>query len=193
MGVGWKPTLTAIQHKTSEIGILFAEIGTDRRHEHRDDLLENRERIYMVANKQRRLEAGASERDVRLASPFYEAAAVPRTRRVVAPLTESVPTRASLLFLTTRKFKSYVHSILRSALQAALRSDLVSRNVALLATLPKSSQGERTFLDAEQSTAFLTAAMDDEWFALWVLLLSTGARLSEALALQWGDLKGDSL
>jgi len=87
----------------------------------------------------------------------------------------------------------YVHSILRSALNGAMRSDLIYRNPAAYATLPKSVKTERAFLDPEQSARFLRAAEEDEWSTLWQLLLSTGMRPSEALALKWTDLKDDAL
>lgn len=52
---------------------------------------------------------------------------------------------------------------------------------------------ERAFLDHEQSARFLLAAAEDEWGAFWHLLLATGMRPSEALALKWTDLKDDAL
>ena len=98
---------------------------------------------------------------------------------------------------TTKKLSPrsvrYIHSILRSALDGAIRSDLLYRNPCALATLPKSVKVERTFLDAPQSAQFLAAASEDEWYPLWLLLLTTGARPSEALAIKWSDLANDSI
>jgi integrase len=87
----------------------------------------------------------------------------------------------------------YIHAILRSALDGAMRSDLIYRNPCALATLPKSVKVERAFLDAPQSARFLAAASEDEWYPFWVLLLPTGARPSEALAIKWSDLASDAL
>jgi integrase len=84
----------------------------------------------------------------------------------------------------------YVHAVLRSALNEAVNEDLIARNPCTRATPPRSVKGQRAFLDLEQSALFLEAARDDEWYVYWLLLLSTGMRPSEALALMWSDIKG---
>jgi integrase len=54
-------------------------------------------------------------------------------------------------------------------------------------------KGEVASMTEEEARAFLQAAEADRYYALWTLLLTTGARPSEALALQWRDLGGNRL
>jgi len=87
----------------------------------------------------------------------------------------------------------YTHAVLSSALQQAVKWDLLSRNPAKAVDLPRNDQREMKVLSPEQATAFLTAAKDDRWYALWHLLLVTGMRPGEALALRWSDLEGQKV
>ena len=48
-------------------------------------------------------------------------------------------------------------------------------------------------LDRDQAKRFLEAASDDRWYALWLLLLTSGLHPGEALALKWTDLDGSRL
>lgn len=48
-------------------------------------------------------------------------------------------------------------------------------------------------LTAEEAGRFLQAAQGTRWQALWTLLLTSGLRPGEALALKWGDIDGDRL
>jgi len=48
-------------------------------------------------------------------------------------------------------------------------------------------------LTAAQTATLLSAAESDPLHALWVLLLFTGVRIGEALALQWSDIDGERL
>lgn len=87
----------------------------------------------------------------------------------------------------------YTHAVLRSALKQAIRWNVVGRNPCDLVTLPKQTRREMHALSQEQAQAFLAAASEDEWFALWALLLTTGLRPSEAMGLRWADLEGNRL
>lgn len=44
-----------------------------------------------------------------------------------------------------------------------------------------------------QAATFLQAASQDRWAALWQLLLTTGMRPGEALALRWTDIEGSKI
>ena len=48
-------------------------------------------------------------------------------------------------------------------------------------------------LTPEQAKRFIAAAASDRWTALWVLLVTTGLRPSEALGLRWTDLDAEKL
>jgi len=87
----------------------------------------------------------------------------------------------------------YTHAVLNSALKQAVKWGLLSRNPAEAVDLPRKDQREMKVLSPEQAGAFLTAAKDDRWHALWHLLLVTGMRPGEALALRWSDLDGQKV
>ena len=68
----------------------------------------------------------------------------------------------------------YVHSIIRKALQAALRRDLVTRNVAEAATPPRVPRPQVRTWSAREVRQFLDHVRDDRLYALWVLACTTG-------------------
>jgi integrase len=80
------------------------------------------------------------------------------------------------------------HAVLSAALRDALRWRLVARNVAIGATLPPRVSKARDAWTAEQARMFLAHTEGDRWGALWRLLLDSGMRIGEALALSWSDL-----
>ncbi|MDQ3208712.1 MAG: site-specific integrase, partial [Gemmatimonadota bacterium] len=102
--------------------------------------------------------------------------------------------RLTALGLSPRSVR-YVHAILRSALDHAVRTNLIPRNPAgnKLCTLPRQVRKEMKALNPEQARQFIGAAQGDEWVALWTLLITTGLRPGEAMGLKWGDLKGNRL
>ena len=85
------------------------------------------------------------------------------------------------------------HAPLRSALDQAVKWQLVPRNPARLVDLPKQPKQERRVLTAEEASRFLVSAREDRLHALWVVLLTTGLRPGEALGLRWEDWEGDRL
>ena len=87
----------------------------------------------------------------------------------------------------------YTHAVLRSALKHALKSQLLTRNPADLTELPRHERREMRAMGSVDAGRFLTAAKSDEWYALWLLLLTGGLRPGEALGLKWGDLDGNRL
>lgn len=78
---------------------------------------------------------------------------------------------------------AYSLTVLRMALKAAERDRLVTRNVALDVDPPKVERKEPRILTAEEARLVVK-----EGKPLWVLLVTTGLRLGEALALRWRDL-----
>lgn len=87
----------------------------------------------------------------------------------------------------------YAHSTLRSALQDAVKYQLLARNPADDVDLPKKRRSERTVLTVEQVGAFLQASEGSRWHTLWMLLVTTGLRPGEALGLKWADFEGNRL
>ncbi len=83
---------------------------------------------------------------------------------------------------------NHLHMLIHKALHAALRLDLVQRNVSDLVDPPSMAHNEMAVLSPEQSRAFLEAVAGDRFEALYALALTTGMRQGEILGLQWSDV-----
>lgn len=81
-------------------------------------------------------------------------------------------------------------TILRSALSAAQREELVTRNVAGLVRMPVPRTDKPTIWSVEQVRQFLESAHRDEdpLLAGYVLMLVLGLRRGELLGLSWDDV-----
>ena len=85
--------------------------------------------------------------------------------------------------LSPRSVK-YAHTVLRMALQDALKLGLVPRNVCDAAMPPKAVRPQVQYWDSEDVRRFLDVAHEDRYRALWVLALHTGMRRGEVLGLR---------
>jgi integrase len=85
---------------------------------------------------------------------------------------------------------AHLHAVIHKALTTAHRQHLVAQNVADLVTAPSARKHRREMqvLSAEQANALLAAARGDRLEVLYLLALTTGARLGELLALRWADV-----
>ncbi|MGW1407491.1 tyrosine-type recombinase/integrase [Streptomyces sp. NPDC002403] len=83
---------------------------------------------------------------------------------------------------------TYVHAVLKSALEHAVREDELPRNVArnVKATTPRPRRSQP--LTAVEARQFLYRASGDRLHALYELALRTGLRKGELLGLHWEDL-----
>ena len=70
-------------------------------------------------------------------------------------------------------------------LEKAVRWGSVGRNVAHLTDPPRATRRDLPMLTAEQAGRLLTVAHDHRLEAMFVLALTTGARMSELLGLTW--------
>lgn len=84
-------------------------------------------------------------------------------------------------------------STLRRALADGVRDGLLTRNVAALSKPPSMDKAERVWLTAEQARTVIAEARDERLWPLWVLILTAGLRVSEALGLAWSDISGDTI
>lgn len=84
-----------------------------------------------------------------------------------------------------------IHSVLRRALNQAVRWGLVPRNVAALAELPRLEKKEQRYLTPDQARMLLEAARGDRLEALYSVAIALGLRRGEALGLRWEDVDLD--
>jgi integrase len=89
------------------------------------------------------------------------------------------------------------HEVLRNALEQAVADCLIPENPArsrlVKKALPRTEREERQTVGVEAIGAFLAAAKENRLYAYWCVLLFGGLRPSEALALRWEDIRGDTV
>jgi integrase len=84
----------------------------------------------------------------------------------------------------------YVHQVLHSSLEHAVKLGVIGRNPCKAAIPPKPKTKEMKFLDENQVQQFLIAAQTshDRFYALYRQAVTTGMRMGELLGLKWEDL-----
>lgn len=89
--------------------------------------------------------------------------------------------------------RQYVHATLRSALQHAVVIGLLDRNVASHVRAPRPTRDpDRVHpIPANVVVRIIEHTRDRPLHALWVLLVTSGMRKGEALALRWRDVDFD--
>lgn len=78
-----------------------------------------------------------------------------------------------------------IRGVLRSALNEAMRWDLISRNAAALARAPRAERKPISPLGPDEARQLLAAAALDRLGALYTVALAMGLRQGEALGLTW--------
>lgn len=90
-------------------------------------------------------------------------------------------------------YRDVVHKAISGVCQMAVADELMRKNPARLVKAPRAEPTTKVVPDRDQ-VARLIAAAPDERLRTFVMVLShTGLRISEALDLQWPDLKGGTL
>ena len=87
----------------------------------------------------------------------------------------------------------YAHAVLHQALKKAVKLGLLARNPTEDTELPPKTRRAFTILSPEQMVNLLESEKGKALYPLWLLLLGTGLRPGEALALKWSDLDRDML
>ena len=82
----------------------------------------------------------------------------------------------------------HIHGLLRQALQAAVRLQLVARNVADAVQPPKKARTEMRVLNQEEVGQLLKAAQGTALHLPILVLVTCGLRRGELCGLRWGDL-----
>lgn len=83
---------------------------------------------------------------------------------------------------------AYTHRVLHAALEDSFRMGVVQRNVADLVDPPRTPKRQMAVYSEQQARALLRAAVGDRLEALCILVLATGIREGELLALTWSDV-----
>lgn len=86
----------------------------------------------------------------------------------------------------------HIRGTLRTALNDAVRQEIVDRNVAMRTDPPKRDASDREPFSIEEAKAFLTATALDPNAALYRLAVTLGLRRGELLGLQWRDVDLDA-
>jgi len=92
---------------------------------------------------------------------------------------------------TTAATAKEAHRVLRTALAAACREELVTRNVASLVEPPRPSARELSPWTLDETLTFLAAARRDPLYAAFVLAITMGLRRGEIVGLRWSDVDLD--
>ncbi len=79
-------------------------------------------------------------------------------------------------------------TLLHRVFQRAVALEITARNPVAAVEAPTHEKAPMQFLDAEQVRALLDAARGDRLEALAVVLVTTGLRVGETLALRWCDV-----
>lgn len=82
--------------------------------------------------------------------------------------------------------------MLSGMLEAAVADGVIDRNVARNLILPTLHRDEQTLWTADQVRAFLASVKDAPLYPMWVLQVTCGLRIGEALALTWRDIDLDA-
>ena len=85
-----------------------------------------------------------------------------------------------------------IYTVLRSALDIAARDGLIRSNPAAAVRRPGVERKDAPHLTAEQAQALLEAIRGDRLEVLFRVMLGTGLRRGEALALHWSDVELDA-
>ncbi len=92
---------------------------------------------------------------------------------------------------TTAATAKESHRVLRTALTAACREELISRNVASLVEPPRPKARELSPWSLDETLDFLAASRRDPLYAAFVLAIAMGLRRGELVGLRWADVDLD--
>ncbi|MFF1562952.1 tyrosine-type recombinase/integrase [Streptomyces sp. NPDC058293] len=80
------------------------------------------------------------------------------------------------------------HKVLRSALSAACREELITRNVVSLVEPPQVESRDLSPWSLDETLDFLTSARKDPLYAAFMLAIALGFRRGEIVGLRWQDV-----
>ncbi|MFE1232172.1 tyrosine-type recombinase/integrase [Streptomyces sp. NPDC058745] len=89
---------------------------------------------------------------------------------------------------TTAATAKESHRVLRTALSAACREELIVRNVAKLVEPPRAAVRDLSPWSLDETLDFLAASRRDPLYAAFVLAIAMGLRRGEIVGLRWNDV-----
>ncbi|MFZ4299331.1 tyrosine-type recombinase/integrase [Streptomyces cinereoruber] len=113
-----------------------------------------------------------------LGTKRLESLSVPDVRRFLLQLEKK----------TTAATAKESHRVLRTALSAACREELIVRNVAKLVEPPRAAVRDLSPWSLDETLDFLAAARRDPLYAAFVLAIAMGLRRGEIVGLRWNDI-----
>ena len=113
-----------------------------------------------------------------LGTKRLESLSVPDVRRFLLQLEKK----------TTAATAKESHRVLRTALSAACREELIVRNVAKLVEPPRAAARDLSPWSLDETLDFLAAARRDPLYAAFVLAIAMGLRRGEIVGLRWNDV-----
>lgn len=81
----------------------------------------------------------------------------------------------------------YLDAVFGQAMRYAVQHQYIPADPTKYVELPRLEHEEMEILEPDQAYLFLEKSRDSQWWMLWFLLLSTGLRPQEALAVRWED------
>ncbi|MFD3334971.1 tyrosine-type recombinase/integrase [Streptomyces sp. NPDC058700] len=113
-----------------------------------------------------------------LGTKRLESLSVPDVRRFLLQLEKK----------TTAATAKESHRVLRTALSAACREELIVRNVAKLVEPPRAAVRDLSPWSLDETLDFLAASRRDPLYAAFVLSIAMGLRRGELVGLRWNDV-----
>ncbi|MFJ5834736.1 tyrosine-type recombinase/integrase [Streptomyces sp. NPDC093089] len=117
-----------------------------------------------------------------LGTKRLESLSVPDVRRFLLQLEKK----------TTAATAKESHRVLRTALSAACREELIVRNVAKLVEPPRAAVRDLSPWSLDETLGFLAASRRDPLYAAFVLAIAMGLRRGELVGLRWSDIDLDN-
>lgn len=90
--------------------------------------------------------------------------------------------------LLSARAQQYAHTVLKIAMEDAVREEIVTRNVATIVDPPSGKSTAGRALTEEEVTKVFAEAAGDRYATVWAVILGLGLRRGEALALLWSGV-----